>query len=363
MLKCLCSKLTSHMGSVLRVVGRRSVQALVLVLDSSAVRRRCGFRTETRALMPGHHRPVALYTPEDNVMRPSAALQRELEWFGLGHGPPAAGPILPPQRNLTEKDLYFRRFPVEGQYFTQHPHFPCARQVVRVPASDYRCEHEESDPKFSCGRVSQLQRPGCQVWSIGSAGETCFEEYVHQQAPACQIHTFDPTLPAAQQAHVQSLQRRGVLQFHPVGLGSKEEMLTMRKYSDKSSHKRCEEGGLSARQRKVLGCLHVKARPLYALMTELGTQWIDYLKVDCEGCELDAVPRFLKDSMEALGHVPVTQLQIEVHVLHRSVLHSESQMLARSYATHGLLKGRRFPDGWNNPQVCVPPLPVDAHAP
>ena len=138
-------------------------------------------------------------------------------------------------------------------------------------------------------------------------------------APACTIHTFDPTLPAEAEARMQQLVQRGVLNFHsvgatpthplasrtldnidaprtlarahttghtdlPTGLAARESMLTLRKYSDSKSSRHCESGRLTAKQRRALRCLHVPAKPLLRLMDERGVQWISYLKIDCEVC-------------------------------------------------------------------------------
>ena len=60
--------------------------------------------------------------------------------------------------------------------------------------------------------------------------------------------------------------------------------------------------------------------------------------MDCEGCEFLALPQFLNESMRTLGHVPVTQLQLEIHVpwrLHTRFHSNETVALLRSYALHG----------------------------
>ena len=54
-------------------------------------------------------------------------------------------------------------------------------------------------------------------------------------------------------------------------------------------------------------------RPLLQLMRMRNVSWIHYLKVDCEGCEPEAIPQFLVEANRSLGHVPVTTLQMEVH--------------------------------------------------
>lgn len=63
-----------------------------------------------------------------------------------------------------------------------------------------------------------------------------------------------------------------------------------------------------------------------------------------------AIPRFLNDSMMLWGHVPIVQLQVEIHVANRLQSYSEERKLVRSYGTNGVLRGKRFNGGANNPQ-------------
>ena len=58
-----------------------------------------------------------------------------------------------------------------------------------------------------------LQTAGCLVYSLGSAGDTSFEEVMINRT-ACSVHTFDPTLSAEQQTAVQSKDK---LHFYPIG--------------------------------------------------------------------------------------------------------------------------------------------------
>ena len=60
------------------------------------------------------------------------------------------------------------------------------------------------------------------------------------------------------------------------------------------------------------------------------------LRVHSEGCEFHALPRFFNDSMSIWGHIPVTQLQIEVHVSPRAAVFEQSRLLVHDYGKHGL---------------------------
>ena len=68
--------------------------------------------------------------------------------------------------------------------------------------------------KWVCGmRSSMLQTAGCLVYSLGSKGDTSFEDDM-MNSTACDVHTFDPTLSPEALKVVQSKDK---LHFHPVG--------------------------------------------------------------------------------------------------------------------------------------------------
>ena len=130
---------------------------------------------------------------------------------------------------------------------------------------------------------------------IGSKGTSCFEEYVHSQAPHCIISTFDPTISAiSKQLFAQCLPW---VRLHLVGL-----------YHESAFN------GLNFTSHGKRKVLRGEVRPLMSLIDDFTPGWIDYLKIDCEGCEFDAIPQFLEQSTARLGRVPVTQINIEVHV-------------------------------------------------
>ena len=149
------------------------------------------------------------------------------------------------------------------------------------------------------------------MWSVGSNGQTCFEEEWHALAPLCKVHVFDPTLSARARDKLGRLQRNGMLRLHSIGLSSK-------------AGKGILQAGLTRRAESLT---------LLQMMRHTNTTWIDYLKTDCEGCEFAAVAQFLDEMrlMRAEGRtVPVTQLQMEVHVPGRSLAHT------RAWAANGI---------------------------
>ena len=135
----------------------------------------------------------------------------------------------------------------------------CTAHTVCGELPDPKCSQPE--PKFLCGSLRELGKRGrCQVWSIGSAGETCMEEVVHAHAPGCTIHVFDPTV-SADEPHIANLVKRGVIQFHPWGLGARDEKKSFTHYGKRASRK-------------------ATSLRLVSMMEKLGVDWIDYLKID-----------------------------------------------------------------------------------
>lgn len=259
------------------------------------------------------------YTPSSHPLVPNASLRARIQHFDGAWRPT---PFVRAYEHLS------RRFPVEERFWASAAApIPCTSQhTIRLGSA--LCA-----PKFFCGTPTALSKHLFAAWSIGSAGETCFEEFLHAAAPHCRIEVFDPTLPSASRLRLKSLERRGVLRLHEVGLADSRTV-----------------GGVSLLQpyRKDGGATPIKAR--MATLSEIFDRifgsaakdgdalrpWVDYLKVDCEGCEERAIPLFLNDSMRRWGLVPVTQLQLEVHIDPRSGSPSAQQQLLRSYSKAGL---------------------------
>lgn len=95
--------------------------------------------------------------------------------------------------------------------------------------------------------------------SVGSQGETSFEEGVFGLL-GVKPHTFDPYLPPSRLKHTKALTW---LHFHEWGLGAERRE---RRFDMATGR---------------VGEL----RPLEEVMAELGHEWVDVLKLDCEGCE------------------------------------------------------------------------------
>jgi hypothetical protein len=117
------------------------------------------------------------------------------------------------------------------------------------------------------------------VYSIGSNNEIDFEVAI-QDHIGCETHTFDPTLskPFIGSAYAT---------FHPWGLGKDGEVVNY----------------LTA----------FTTMSLESIMKELGHthRKIDIFKIDCEGCEYDAMPAVFESI--ANGTLQIDQILIELH--------------------------------------------------
>jgi hypothetical protein len=78
--------------------------------------------------------------------------------------------------------------------------------------------------KWVCGMRLLSEARRCLVYSLGSQGDTTFEDEFLSRT-LCEVHTFDPFLSADTQTAVEN---RPGLHFHPVGiLGSAGEILVV----------------------------------------------------------------------------------------------------------------------------------------
>ena len=123
----------------------------------------------------------------------------------------------------------------------------------------------------------------CLVYSLGSAGDTSFEDQL-LSTTSCEVHTFDPTLSKKVQAAVQA---RPNLHFHAVGVG----------------------GSKTPAQGKNAVAIE-NLQSLESIMTDLQHAWIDILKMDIEGYEWSLFADFYKTPG---ARMPATQLLVEFH--------------------------------------------------
>lgn len=143
-------------------------------------------------------------------------------------------------------------------------------------------------PKFMCGvdliarQTANGHGKKCLIYSVGSDNNIDFEKSVHEFIKGCDVHTFDPTLRAPFIGDKYAM-------FHPWGLGKDgdEQMAKGKTWIGKSFE---------------------------TIIKELGheNRTIDVIKIDCEGCEYDAMPPLFQ--MIASGRVKVNQILIELHL-------------------------------------------------
>ena len=118
--------------------------------------------------------------------------------------------------------------------------------------------------KWVCSKDALLSTPGCVVYSMGSNGDTSFEQAMLRDT-ACTVHTFDPTLNDTTAGSVRAVPG---LHFQGIGL----------------SHTDGEHVFKNQAQ---------PVKTLQTIMTDLNHTWIDVLKVDIERHEWPVLKSWL----------------------------------------------------------------------
>jgi hypothetical protein len=154
-------------------------------------------------------------------------------------------------------------------------------------SSDERYIAFGDGPKFVCA-VDYLresyknQKTNCLVYSVGSNNNIMFEKAVKNHI-GCEIHTFDPTLNGP-------FVGGDYATFHPWGLGKEGQKVHLKKPN-----------------------VNFITQSVDSIVRKLGHQGrkIDIFKIDCEGCEFDAMPPVFEAM--ANGTMQIDQLLIELH--------------------------------------------------
>ena len=172
----------------------------------------------------------------------------------------------------------------------------------------FSCQHERRigrmgdggkwicDPHRIGRRVdAELRRPesgksrGCLIYSVGSDNDFSFEESVREEiSPACEVHTFDPSIGAAPSNQPQWVA------FHPWGVSSSSGAVAG------TAH----DGERNAAMRTGV----------FMTLTEISAalghseREIDVLKIDCESCEWGAFETWFGP-----GAPTIRQVLIELH--------------------------------------------------
>lgn len=140
-------------------------------------------------------------------------------------------------------------------------------------------------------QLLHASRP-CRVVSIGSNGEPSFETAVHGLAPHCHIDTFDGTLNGTRESLRANLP--SFIDFHPVNV----------------------DAAIWRRYASTLG--------------PAGIGRISLLKMDCEGCEFDALPPFVEN-------VCIDEILLELHACRGVMGNSGLGIARRVQRAHKLL--------------------------
>ena len=129
-----------------------------------------------------------------------------------------------------------------------------------------------------CGARTLFEERQCVLYSLGSNGDSSFEEGMLQKA-ACDVHTFDPFIAPEVK---DSMRGRPGINFHDYGIAATTSLT---------------ESGL---QMKTIG----------DIMSELRHGWVDILKLDVEGSEWSMFSSIYEKG--GLG-LHATQLLLELH--------------------------------------------------
>ncbi|CAE8586752.1 unnamed protein product [Polarella glacialis] len=122
-----------------------------------------------------------------------------------------------------------------------------------------------------------LHREACTVYSFGIGDQPGFE--VAASALGCEVHMFDHSVTMDVSRVLSHLHHR--VHFHPFGLSDRTDLAkNMMSLPD------------------IMGCL--------------GHDFIDVLKIDCEGCEWNLVDSWAKNSSDFLSSVG--QITLEAHL-------------------------------------------------
>lgn len=182
------------------------------------------------------------------------------------------------------------------------PEAVCLTEERFGGSSDERFVAFGDGPKFVCGvdylreyyaTKKQKQKENtendnetkCLVYSVGSNNNILFEKAVTTHMDGlCEIHTFDPTLQTPFVGDAYST-------FHPWGLGKDGEKVKVKKPT----------------------AMEFTTQSVERIMEELGHtgRTIDIFKIDCEGCEYEAMPPVFQAMAE--GSLHIDQLLIEMH--------------------------------------------------
>uniref|UniRef100_A0A7S0KEF8 Methyltransferase domain-containing protein n=1 Tax=Ostreococcus mediterraneus TaxID=1486918 RepID=A0A7S0KEF8_9CHLO len=219
------------------------------------------------------------------------------------------------ERNAKNSKINFTNVARKNAYDYFEPEWTCEDEVRLgkgvVSSGD--------GPKFVCGSDVLASTKECIVYSIGSNYDFSFEYAVNKIAPQCEIHTFDGTLNLTKRALPEGLKEKNI-HFHNWNIVSD-----------------CRSEELA----KLNSPSHCVFDSLQKLNHHESTM-INWLKIDCEGCEFTVIPKFTGSS------VKIDQIMIEVHGTNAlrieslfSSLHNAGMMIFHKERNHWGCDGYR----------------------
>ena len=219
------------------------------------------------------------------------------------------------ERNAKNSKINFTNVARKNAYDYFEPEWTCEDEVRLgkgvVSSGD--------GPKFVCGSDVLASTKECIVYSIGSNYDFSFEYAVNKIAPQCEIHTFDGTLDLTKRALPEGLKEKNI-HFHNWNIVSD-----------------CRSEELA----KLNSPSHCVFDSLQKLNHHESTM-INWLKIDCEGCEFTVIPKFTGSS------VKIDQIMIEVHGTNAlrieslfSSLHNAGMMIFHKERNHWGCDGYR----------------------
>ncbi|KAH9002034.1 methyltransferase domain-containing protein, partial [Lactarius hatsudake] len=179
------------------------------------------------------------------------------------------------------------------------PSFQCPHHVERIGVFG-------DDGKWVCGmkRIAKQEKYKCVIYSFGINGESSFESTLLKRGPGCEVWGYDYSVNSWGPTGDPEVLERA--HFKPFALGGT------------NNHEDYD---------------NPKYWMLDSLMDLDGHTFIDMLKIDIEGGELDGLTTFLSahTTSAAEGDVlPVGQLQLEVH---GREVHENFEYFARWWAS------------------------------
>ena len=170
----------------------------------------------------------------------------------------------------------------------------------------------------------ELLPQNLRVYSVGIGGDISFDRAIANLRNASVV-CLDPTISRLRfETRVLWGKADSRLQFYPIGLAKADGNISFFKSLNPRLGSMVSKPGLPGFQKKA--AIVASVRRVTTLMRELGDDHIDFLKVDCEGCEFDV---FTKEGIgDLLSKRAASPLQIAIEFHDRLVPHGSRKRAA-----------------------------------